>query len=223
MWGLSRTLVDQHGRSASPTGFEETLELVGVGYRAAMKGQALSLQLGFSHDVDIAAARRHHLRRAQADRDQDLAASTSRRSARSPPRSAASVRPSPTRARASATRAKRSAARKARRSKPWLSLLATPPSAAPQRTRTRLQGGGQRPSAPVGLPFGQEHLRPGHRRRERRHAGRRLLAGRREGQEPRAPTRTPPPASASWSPSAPSKRASRTSSSTAAATSITAG
>ena len=52
MWGLSRTLVANmvHGVT---TGFEESLELVGVGYRAAMKGQALSLQLGFSHDVDI--------------------------------------------------------------------------------------------------------------------------------------------------------------------------
>jgi len=36
-------------------GFERKLELVGVGYRAAMKGQALSMQLGFSHDVDIPA------------------------------------------------------------------------------------------------------------------------------------------------------------------------
>jgi large subunit ribosomal protein L6 len=35
------------------TGFEKSLDLVGVGYRAAMKGNALSLQLGFSHDVDI--------------------------------------------------------------------------------------------------------------------------------------------------------------------------
>jgi large subunit ribosomal protein L6 len=34
-------------------GFEKNLELVGVGYRAAMKGRSLSLQLGFSHDVDI--------------------------------------------------------------------------------------------------------------------------------------------------------------------------
>jgi large subunit ribosomal protein L6 len=36
-------------------GYEKKLELVGVGYRAAMKGQALSMQLGFSHDVDIPA------------------------------------------------------------------------------------------------------------------------------------------------------------------------
>lgn len=54
MWGLSRTLVDNMVVGVTE-GFEKTLELQGVGYRAAMKGSALSLQLGFSHDVDIAA------------------------------------------------------------------------------------------------------------------------------------------------------------------------
>ena len=54
MWGLSRTLVNNMVEGVTK-GFEETLELVGVGYRAAMKGQTLSLQLGFSHDVDIPA------------------------------------------------------------------------------------------------------------------------------------------------------------------------
>ena len=52
MWGLSRTLVANMVEGVSK-GFEQNLELVGVGYRAAMKGQALSMQLGFSHDVDI--------------------------------------------------------------------------------------------------------------------------------------------------------------------------
>ena len=52
MWGLSRTLVSNMVDGVTK-GYEETLELVGVGYRAAMKGQALSLQLGFSHDVDM--------------------------------------------------------------------------------------------------------------------------------------------------------------------------
>jgi large subunit ribosomal protein L6 len=52
MWGLSRTLVANmvHGVTQ---GYEQMLELVGVGYRAAMKGQALSMQLGFSHDIEI--------------------------------------------------------------------------------------------------------------------------------------------------------------------------
>lgn len=52
MWGLSRTLVSNMVEGTT-TGFEKTLELVGVGYRAAMKGDALSMQLGFSHDVDV--------------------------------------------------------------------------------------------------------------------------------------------------------------------------
>ena len=52
MWGLSRTLVNNMVEGVTK-GYEETLELVGVGYRAAMKGNALSMQLGFSHDVDI--------------------------------------------------------------------------------------------------------------------------------------------------------------------------
>jgi len=54
MWGLSRTLVANMVTGVT-TGFERKLELVGVGYRAAMKGQALSMQLGFSHDVDVPA------------------------------------------------------------------------------------------------------------------------------------------------------------------------
>jgi large subunit ribosomal protein L6 len=52
MWGLSRTLVANMVQGVTQ-GFEQSLELVGVGYRAAMKGNALSMQLGFSHDVDI--------------------------------------------------------------------------------------------------------------------------------------------------------------------------
>ncbi|MDX9996710.1 MAG: 50S ribosomal protein L6 [Phenylobacterium sp.] len=53
MWGLSRTLVNNMVTGVT-SGYERTLELVGVGYRAAMKGNALSMQLGFSHEVDIA-------------------------------------------------------------------------------------------------------------------------------------------------------------------------
>ena len=54
MWGLSRTLVNNMVVGVTD-GYERTLELVGVGYRAALKGQSLSLQLGFSHDVDVPA------------------------------------------------------------------------------------------------------------------------------------------------------------------------
>ena len=50
MWGMSRTLVNNmvHGVSA---GFEKKLEISGVGYKAAVQGKNLQLQLGFSHDV----------------------------------------------------------------------------------------------------------------------------------------------------------------------------
>ncbi len=49
--GLTRTLVHNmvHGVH---TGFTKELDIVGVGYRAAMKGQVLSLTLGYSHPVD---------------------------------------------------------------------------------------------------------------------------------------------------------------------------
>jgi large subunit ribosomal protein L6 len=54
MWGLSRTLVANMVTGVT-VGYEKTLELVGVGYRAQMKGQALNMQLGFSHEVDVPA------------------------------------------------------------------------------------------------------------------------------------------------------------------------
>ena len=34
-------------------GYEKILELNGVGYRAALKGKQLNLQLGFSHDINF--------------------------------------------------------------------------------------------------------------------------------------------------------------------------
>ena len=50
MWGMSRTLVENLVEGVNK-GFSKTLEITGVGYRAAMKGNDLQLQLGFSHDV----------------------------------------------------------------------------------------------------------------------------------------------------------------------------
>jgi large subunit ribosomal protein L6 len=52
MWGLTRSLVGNMVEGVSK-GYERSLELVGVGYRAAMKGPNLSLQLGFSHEIDL--------------------------------------------------------------------------------------------------------------------------------------------------------------------------
>ncbi|NUQ37246.1 MAG: 50S ribosomal protein L6 [Caldilineales bacterium] len=50
--GLTRALLQNMVTGVSE-GFQKNLELVGVGYRAAMQGQALELSLGFSHPVII--------------------------------------------------------------------------------------------------------------------------------------------------------------------------
>jgi len=50
-WGLYRTLVANLVEGVTE-GFEKRLEINGVGYRAQMRGNAVSLQLGFSHDVN---------------------------------------------------------------------------------------------------------------------------------------------------------------------------
>jgi len=50
MWGMSRSLIDNLVKGTT-NGFTRTLEITGVGYRAAMDGKSLKLQLGYSHDV----------------------------------------------------------------------------------------------------------------------------------------------------------------------------
>jgi large subunit ribosomal protein L6 len=50
MWGLSRTVVANLIDGVSQ-GFSRSLEITGVGYRAAVEGKKLKLALGFSHDV----------------------------------------------------------------------------------------------------------------------------------------------------------------------------
>ena len=52
MWGTSRTMVNNL-ISGVTKGFEERLEINGVGFRAAVQGKTLNLQLGFSHDVNF--------------------------------------------------------------------------------------------------------------------------------------------------------------------------
>jgi large subunit ribosomal protein L6 len=52
--GLTRTLVANMVTGVSD-GFSKNLEIVGVGYRAAMKGKDIELQLGFSHPVVVVA------------------------------------------------------------------------------------------------------------------------------------------------------------------------
>ena len=49
-WGMTRSMVENLTVGVS-TGFKRELELVGVGYRAAMQGKDLKLSLGYSHEV----------------------------------------------------------------------------------------------------------------------------------------------------------------------------
>jgi len=50
MWGMSRTLISNLMTGVTE-GFTKKLEITGVGYRAAVQGSNLQLQLGYSHDV----------------------------------------------------------------------------------------------------------------------------------------------------------------------------
>ena len=52
LWGMNRSLLN-NAIIGSSKGYEKVLELVGVGYRAALKGKQLNLQLGFSHDINF--------------------------------------------------------------------------------------------------------------------------------------------------------------------------
>ena len=52
LWGMNRSLVNS-AIIGTNAGYEKTLELVGVGFRAALKGKQLNLQLGFSHDINV--------------------------------------------------------------------------------------------------------------------------------------------------------------------------
>ena len=52
LWGMNRSLIN-NAIIGSSVGFEKILELNGVGYRAALKGNQLNLQLGFSHDINF--------------------------------------------------------------------------------------------------------------------------------------------------------------------------
>ncbi len=54
MWGMCRTRIANIVDGVTNE-YTKSLELVGVGYRAQMKGAALSLSLGYSHDIDYQA------------------------------------------------------------------------------------------------------------------------------------------------------------------------
>jgi large subunit ribosomal protein L6 len=51
MWGTTRALVNNMVTGVA-TGFTRNLDINGVGYRAAVQGNALVLQLGYSHEIN---------------------------------------------------------------------------------------------------------------------------------------------------------------------------
>lgn len=51
-WGMTRSMVENLTVGVSE-GFKKELEIQGVGYRAAMNGNVLKLQLGYSHEVNF--------------------------------------------------------------------------------------------------------------------------------------------------------------------------
>ena len=52
LWGMNRSILNS-AIIGTNVGYEKTLKLVGVGFRASIKGKQLNLQLGFSHDINI--------------------------------------------------------------------------------------------------------------------------------------------------------------------------
>jgi len=52
LWGLSRRLIENMVVGVSK-GFEKKLEVNGVGYKVALNGKILKLDVGYSHDVDF--------------------------------------------------------------------------------------------------------------------------------------------------------------------------
>ena len=52
LWGMNRSLIN-NAVIGSVKGYDKILELVGVGYRASIKGNQLNLQLGYSHDINF--------------------------------------------------------------------------------------------------------------------------------------------------------------------------
>jgi len=52
MWGTTRANINDMVKGVSQ-GFSKKMEIVGVGYKAAMQGNNLKLSLGFSHEVDF--------------------------------------------------------------------------------------------------------------------------------------------------------------------------
>ncbi len=204
-------------------GFRKSLEISGVGYRAAKAGERTQLEPGLLASGQLRGAQGHHAHGRGHRPRFTSTASTSRPSAKSLPTFAGCASPSRIRARASATKANgfaRSSARPGRqvRNNEQGRRASYAPCTAAQES-DRHDG----TAASLRAPFAASYLRRSRRRRQGPHAGRRVdardVAARRA--RLRKPTSMPPKPWAARLPPRPKRPALPRSSSIAAATSIT--
>ncbi len=192
------------------TGFVKDLEIQGVGFKAAVKGKILDLNLGFSHDIlfPIPEGHQGHRRRQHQDQGRRHRPAARRPGRRRYPRllpaGALQGQRRPLRGRANPA---------ARKAKPSSKPMATQenlthqdaPRAHPQESLRHA-----RASAPRRSFLRPAHLRAGHRRRRRQDARLREYDRERlQGRQATGRTSPPPRRSASSSPSAPRPRTSR--------------
>ncbi len=100
MWGMSRTMIQNLIKGVTE-GYSHTLEIHGVGFKAAMKGKdVLTLAVGYSHDVNIKVPAGVEVKVGGAKQDQVTVSGIDKQaSANWPPLSVPRASRSPTRAR----------------------------------------------------------------------------------------------------------------------------
>jgi len=172
MWGTTRALIANMVKGVS-TGYTKSLEITGTGYRAAVAGKNLEMNLGFSHPVvypipagiKITCERPTAIKVEGVDKRLVGQVASEIRSFRPPePYKGKGARYKPTR---------RSGVRKARRNELETKPSRSPPAASALSTASEIAW--QAPA--FGVPLGAEHLRAGDRRCEGTHAGGGFLAG----------------------------------------------
>ncbi len=169
--GLTRSLVANMVEGVT-TGYQKTLEIQGVGYRAALKGRDLELALGYSHPVSIKAPDGIEFEVPQPTRvivQGHLQAARGRDRRQHPQAAAAGAlqgQGHPLRG-----RVRRPEGRQARMSRHHQAPAAA--QAPPPRPREDHRH--RRAAAHLGVPLQPRHLRAARRRRGRPHAGRRHL------------------------------------------------
>ena len=198
MWGTTRALVANMVKGVS-TGYTKTMEIQGTGFRAAVNGPNLVVNLGFSHDVVYPVPKGITITTPKPTTITVTGWTSARWG-----QVAAEIRsyrpPEPYKGKGRAVR-QRGHPPQGRQEE--MSAQRDLQQRRRERLRFQLKKKSERAAASVGVPFGQAHLRPGHRRFGRAHRGGslqpRCFA---EGQTcAPAPTRPLRRRSASWSPS----------------------